>query len=81
WECFDFVHFLCLPKENEPKERAPVGPGPADCLALLKAAWILQTRFAQTCKILFGSFSGAQQVPMGRATLARCELAPCGGLG
>jgi hypothetical protein len=42
------VHFLCLPKENEPKERAPVPLGPADCLALLEAAGNLQTRFAQT---------------------------------
>jgi hypothetical protein len=42
------VHFLCLPKENEPKEKAPVSLGPADCPALLEAVWILQTRFAQT---------------------------------
>jgi hypothetical protein len=43
-----FVPFLCLPKEKEPKERAPVAFGPADCPPLLEEAGILQTRFAQT---------------------------------
>jgi hypothetical protein len=46
--------------------------GPADCPALLEAVGILHTRFAQTCKILFDSFCGARQVPMGKATLSRC---------
>jgi hypothetical protein len=44
---FHIVPFLCLPKEKEPKERAPVPLGPSDSLALLDAAGILQTRFAQ----------------------------------
>ncbi|HDO29621.1 MAG TPA: hypothetical protein ENG79_01000 [Desulfobacteraceae bacterium] len=44
----DLVHFLCLPKENEPKEKAPVSLGPADCPVLLEAVVILQTRYAQT---------------------------------
>ncbi len=42
------VHFLCMPKENEPKEKAPVAFGPSDFLALLEAVRNLQTRFAQT---------------------------------
>ena len=45
---FFIVHFLCLPKENEPKEKAPVSFGPSDSVVLLKAAGILKTRFAQT---------------------------------
>jgi hypothetical protein len=42
------VHFLCLPKENEPKEKAPVSLGPSDSPILLEAAGILKTRLAQT---------------------------------
>jgi len=37
-----------LPKENEPKEKAPVPLGPSDYPVLLEAVGILKTRFAQT---------------------------------
>ncbi|HBI15758.1 MAG TPA: hypothetical protein DDY20_09645 [Desulfobulbaceae bacterium] len=53
--------------------RAHITAGPADGLALLEDAGIMQTRFAQTehgvCADLtpFGSFSGAQQVTRGTA--------------
>jgi hypothetical protein len=44
-----------LPKENEPKESAPVVFGPPDFFALLTAAGNFQTRFAQTVKIPFSA--------------------------
>ena len=44
-----FVHFFSRPKKRT-KKRTPVAFGPSDCLALLKAAGIFQTRFAQTVK-------------------------------
>jgi hypothetical protein len=46
--CIAFVHFLCVPKENEPKERAPVTLGPAGTLRSIKSAGSLKTRCAQT---------------------------------
>jgi len=63
-------------------ESAPVPLCPSDCPVLLEAAGILKTRFAQTVgvfaylKIPFGSFCGARQVPMGKATLLRCNTPP-----
>jgi len=44
----DIDHFLCLPKENEPKEKAPVELGLSDCPVLLETVGILKTRFTQT---------------------------------
>jgi hypothetical protein len=46
--CKIFVHFLCMPKENEPKEMAPVTLGPAGTLRAVQSAWSLKTRCAQT---------------------------------
>jgi hypothetical protein len=46
--CKVFDHFLCLPKENEPKERAPVTLGPAGTLRAVQFAGSLKTRYAQT---------------------------------
>ena len=61
-----YIHFLCLPKENEPKERAPVVFGPSDCLVLLDHAGNFQTRFAQTGEdSFFGLFCDAQLMLMG----------------
>ncbi len=66
---YPLVHFLCLPKENEPKEKAPVSLGPADFLALLKTAGSLKTRFRSNSSIsLIGSFSGAQLRANGNLT-------------
>jgi len=67
------VHFLCLPKENEPKEKAPVPFGPLDSVVLLKAAGILKTRgvyapkgCSDSLKSFIGIFCGAHQMPMGK---------------
>jgi hypothetical protein len=43
------IHFLWCQRKRT-KRKAPVSFGPSDCLALLKAAGIFQTRFAQTVK-------------------------------
>jgi len=53
-----------LPKENEPKEKAPVPLGPSGCPSLLEAAGILQTRFAQTVQNPFSAAS---------AVLSKCQ--------
>jgi len=61
-----YIHFLCLPKENEPKEKAPVAFVPSDYLALLEHAGNFQTRFAQTGEnSFFGMFCDAQRMLMG----------------
>jgi len=58
--------FSLLAQRKEPKESAPVSHGPSDCLALLEAAGILKTRFAQTVQNPFSAASEMlKQVPMG----------------
>jgi hypothetical protein len=57
-----------LPKENEPKERAPVSLGPTDFPVLLEAAGSLKTRrYAQTVQTPFTAASVVlSSVPMGK---------------
>ena len=43
-----FVHFLCSPKENEPKERAPCHSVLRTFLCFSKGLELEETRFAQT---------------------------------
>jgi hypothetical protein len=43
-----FVHFLCSPKENEPKERAPRHSVLWNFLWFSKGPALEETRFAQT---------------------------------
>jgi hypothetical protein len=55
-----------MPKENEPKERAPASLGPSGTLRALKSAGSLKTRFAQTVQTPFPSdFMVLSYVPMG----------------
>ncbi|MDW7774029.1 MAG: hypothetical protein SCH71_14175 [Desulfobulbaceae bacterium] len=47
-QLIDFIiHFFARPKKRI-KKMTPVPLGPSDCVALLEAAGILKTRFAQT---------------------------------
>jgi hypothetical protein len=48
WTKIFIVHFLCSPKENEPKERAPSHSVLRTTLRFSKGPALEETRFAQT---------------------------------
>jgi hypothetical protein len=66
-----FVHFFARPKKRT-KKMTPVPLGPSDCLVLLKAAGIFSNSFCSNSeKSLIGTFSCAQQMPMGKRLQTR----------
>jgi hypothetical protein len=69
-------HFLCLPKENEPKEKAPVAIGPSDCPVLLETVKILKTRFAQTIQNPHRHFLWCSASANGKKQPLRIALRP-----
>ena len=58
--------FSLMPKENEPKERAPASLGPSGTLRAVKSAGSLKTRVAQIVQTPSPSdFTVLSSVPMG----------------